>query len=609
MQVPSRRSIAPLMLAVFVFAIGSPVAHAQRTPPSEWKWVDENIAKGCQHATLFSKSMQRDIGYSIYLPPSYEKSAKRRYPVVYYLHGASGSESSSREFAWAVQQGIADEVIEDTIYVFPNGGHYSGYRDWKDENVKAETWIIRELIPHIDATYRTHSTREKRALCGWSMGGGGSLRFLTKYPDMFCAAATLGAALNMRGSDPEDSATFHAKKNADKLRGRTGIWMAVGEDDRLKAGNESLSATLKNLKIDHSLTIHPETGHNLGQMSAKFHRDIVLMLNRHLTGKGKKDVDQKLKGDDRVERDSPDDAILVANGKRDIRVHDPSSIVRCGDDYWMFSTGTGVKSWRSKDLQEWRSGPRVFPTMPDWVRDVVPTQRGHFWAPDIIRLNDRYLLYYSVSSFGSNTSAIALASTPTLNPDDDAFEWTDHGIVTRSSKSDNYNAIDPAVIMTDDGKLWMSFGSFWSGLKLLQLDPTTGKRIDGDDTLHSIAQYKAIEAPHIFHNGGFYYLFVNWDRCCRGVDSTYNIRVGRSESITGPYIDRDGVDLGKGGGTMFLETDGPFIGPGHANILREGDDYWFSCHFYDGTQRGRSKFAIRPLAWEKDGWPKLPEQP
>lgn len=267
----------------------SAVVHAQRTSPSEWKWVDTNIAKGCQHATLFSMSMNREIGYSIYLPPSYEGSPKRRYPVVYYLHGASGSESSSREFAWAVQKGISEGVIEDTIYVFPNGGHYSGYRDWEDGSVKAETWIIRELIPHIDATYRTLATRNKRALCGWSMGGGGSLRFLMKYPDTFCAAATMSAALNMRGSNSADSATAHAKKNADKLRGRTGIWMAVGEDDRLKSGNESFSKTLKELGIDHSLIVHPETSHNLGHMSAKFHRDIVLMLNQQLTAPPDKD--------------------------------------------------------------------------------------------------------------------------------------------------------------------------------------------------------------------------------------------------------------------------------------------------------------------------------
>lgn len=300
-----RRTIVPLMMAAYAILIGSPVAEAQRTPPSKWKWVDKNIAKGCQHATLFSDSMQREIGYSIYLPPSYKTSSNRRYPVVYYLHGASGSESSSREFAWAVQKGIAEGVISESIYVFPNGGHYSGYRDWDDGTVMAETWIIRELIPHIDANYRTIATRDKRALCGWSMGGGGSLRFLTKYPDMFCAAATLGAALNMRGSNPKDSATAHAKKNVDKLQGRTGIWMAVGEEDRLKAGNEAFAATLKELGIEHSLIVHPETGHNLGHMSAKFHRDIVLMLDQNLTGKGGNPEGNKTAGDVRIIRDQP----------------------------------------------------------------------------------------------------------------------------------------------------------------------------------------------------------------------------------------------------------------------------------------------------------------
>ncbi len=140
---------------------------------------------------------------------------------------------------------------------------------------------------------------------------------------------------------------------------------------------------------------------------------------------------------------------------------------------------------------------------------------------------------------------------------------------------------------------------------MMPLDPSTGKRIGGDVALHSIAYYSEIEAPHIYYHDGYYYLFVNWDRCCRGVESTYNIRIGRSKTITGPYLDRDGVDLAKGGGTMFLETDGPFIGPGHANILKDGHRFWFSCHYYDATERGRSMFAIRPLEWKNDGWPKL----
>lgn len=295
--------------------------------------------------------------------------------------------------------------------------------------------------------------------------------------------------------------------------------------------------------------------------------------------------------------------LLSMRGKRDIGVHDPSSIVKCNGEYWFFSTGTGVSSWRSTDLQNWQRGPRVFPEIPNWVKDVVPEQRGHFWAPDIIQLNDRYLLYYSVSSFGKNTSAIALASTPTLNPDDPAFVWTDEGIVIQSNSSDDFNAIDPAVIRTQQGDLWMSFGSFWSGLKLIKLDPQSGKRSAEDTTLRSIANYRQIEAPHIYQHDEWFYLFVNWGKCCSGVDSTYNIRVGRSRSITGPYLDKEGVDLANGGGTLLLGSEGPFIGPGHANLLHDNDRYLLSCHYYDGTERGRSMLSIQELSWSEEGWP------
>lgn len=297
--------------------------------------------------------------------------------------------------------------------------------------------------------------------------------------------------------------------------------------------------------------------------------------------------------------------LLSLRGKRDVGVHDPSSFVKCGSEYWFFSTGTGVSSWRSNDLQSWQRGPQVFPNIQDWVTDVVPGQRGHLWAPDVLQFGDRYLLYYSVSSFGRNTSAIALASTPTLNPDDPAFGWTDHGIVIQSSGNDDFNAIDPAVVRTESGELWMSFGSFWSGLKLIKLDPQSGKRSADDATLYSIASYRQIEAPHIYEHDGWFYLFVNWGKCCSGVDSTYNIRVGRSRAITGPYLDKDGVDLASGGGTLLLGSEGPFIGPGHANVAREGNRFLFSCHYYDGTERGRSMLSIQELSWSKDGWPLL----
>lgn len=304
-----------------------------------------------------------------------------------------------------------------------------------------------------------------------------------------------------------------------------------------------------------------------------------------------------------TDRDPADAAKLRAAGAIDLRVHDPSTLVRCGDEFWFFYTGRGVPSFRSKDLKTWTAGPRVFEQSPAWVAEAVPENRNsHFWAPDIIRVGERYLLYYSVSSFGKNTSTIALATNATLDPAAAGFKWIDEGPVIRSAPSDKFNAIDPAVIF-DEGKLWLSFGSFWSGLKLVELDPKTGRRIAPDSPLHALAHAAQIEAAFIHRRDAHYYLFVNHGWCCRNVNSTYNIRVGRAEKITGPYLDRDGRDLMQAGGTLVLETDGPFIGPGHAGIIAVDGREWFSCHFYDGTQRGRSGFALRPLTWDVDGWP------
>lgn len=298
--------------------------------------------------------------------------------------------------------------------------------------------------------------------------------------------------------------------------------------------------------------------------------------------------------------------VLAAHGKRQARMHDPSSLVRCGDTWWIFCTGRLVSSWHSEDLVEWERGPSVFSEMPAWVRDVVPDQRGHFWAPDIIHLADRYLLYYSVSSFGKNTSAIALATATTLDPDDDAYGWSDRGIVIATNSSDRFNAIDPAVIRTESGDLWMAFGSFWSGLHLLELDPATGLRADPTAEPVPLAWNDTIEAAHLHERNGWFYLFLNHGTCCRGVESTYDIRVGRSRTITGPYLDRDGIDLREGGGTLLLGSRGPFIGPGHANVTRRPEGDLLHCHFYDATERGRSFLAMLPLTWTSEGWPALP---
>ena len=203
------------------------------------------------------------------------------------------------------------------------------------------------------------------------------------------------------------------------------------------------------------------------------------------------------------------------------------------------------------------------------------------------------------------TSAIGLATNPTLDPDDPAYHWTDQGFVVRTQDGDGYNAIDPSVFHDSDGSLWLTFGSYWSGIKLIQLDPQTGKRIAPDSKMFSLAYNESIEASYLCRHDDYYYLFVNWGSCCQGPKSTYNIRIGRSKTVTGPYLDKAGVDMLHSGGSLFLATtNGPLIGPGHAGTLNAQGKNWFTSDF-EGDLRmdGRATLAIMPLRWNADGWP------
>ncbi len=295
---------------------------------------------------------------------------------------------------------------------------------------------------------------------------------------------------------------------------------------------------------------------------------------------------------------------VVQLGSRGVRAHDPSTIIPCGDEYWIFSTGRGIRSLHSRNLIQWDQGPAVFENAPQWNAEVVPGTRPlNYWAPDVIRIGDRYLLYYSVSVYGKNTSAIGLATNATLDPGDPKFKWNDQGVVISCSGKENYNTIDPSVLLDRDGKLWMAFGSYWSGIKLIELDPKTGKRTAPDSQMYSLAHAHEIEASCIYRHGDDYFLFVNWGLCCRGVNSTYNIRVGRSQKITGPYLDKDGKDMLHGGGTLFAESAGAFIGPGHAGLFEQDGHTYMSMHFYDGTHFGAGTLAIRQIQWDESGWP------
>ncbi|MBW3636823.1 MAG: arabinan endo-1,5-alpha-L-arabinosidase, partial [Armatimonadetes bacterium] len=292
------------------------------------------------------------------------------------------------------------------------------------------------------------------------------------------------------------------------------------------------------------------------------------------------------------------------------RAHD-AVIMREGDDFYLFSTGRGVSVRRSTNFQHWGSRESVLSEPPAWCEQLVPGNRGFFWAPDIAFFGGRWHLYYSVSTFGSNRSAIGLATNVTLDSQHSNYEWRDEGMVCQSHREDGWNAIDPNVLFDAQGRLWMALGSFWDGIKLRRLDEITGKLSDEDTTLHSLARRPrtpeiqgSVEAPFIVRRGEFYILFVSFDFCCRGVDSTYNIRVGRARDITGPYLDRDGTALLEGGGTLVRQSDARWRGPGHNSVFhdRNGAD-WLIYHAYDAENGGASRLRVEKLGWDEDGWP------
>jgi arabinan endo-1,5-alpha-L-arabinosidase len=300
-------------------------------------------------------------------------------------------------------------------------------------------------------------------------------------------------------------------------------------------------------------------------------------------------------------------------------VHDPV-IAREGDRYYLFSTGLGpgrgrlIASRISSDLANWTEAGPVFEQMPACGAQAIPGATN-LWAPDISFVNGRWRLYYSVSTFGSNRSAIGLATNTTLDPKAPNYAWRDEGMVVMSTEKDDFNAIDPNFMQDRDGRHWLSLGSFWTGLKLFALDPKTGKPVGPKVKRYDIARRPAphgapapVEAPFIIDHGGWYWLLASYDYCCKGAASTYYTVVGRSKVVTGPYRGRDGSSMLEGGGTVLLRADLPekqrFRGPGHPGAFQDRSGTWhIAYHAYDRENKGAPTLRIAPIRWGADGWP------
>jgi arabinan endo-1,5-alpha-L-arabinosidase len=301
---------------------------------------------------------------------------------------------------------------------------------------------------------------------------------------------------------------------------------------------------------------------------------------------------------------------------RETPVHDPV-MIKQGNKYYLFCTGSGMQVFSSRDMKNWKREAPVFSKTPGWVARAIPGFRGsNMWAPDITYYNGTYYLYYSVSAFGKNTSCIGLATNKTLDSASADFKWQDNGKVVQSVPGrDLWNAIDPNLVIDDNKTPWLLFGSFWDGMKMVKLNDdlasiaqpeqwySVARRPRDFNTPDTSAGNAAIEGPFIFKKGKYYYLFISCDYCCRGERSDYKVVVGRSENATGPFLDKNGVDLARNGGSVVVQGDNKeWFGVGHNAAYTFDNKDYIIYHGYDAKDRGRSKLIIQDLKWEDD-WP------
>lgn len=289
-------------------------------------------------------------------------------------------------------------------------------------------------------------------------------------------------------------------------------------------------------------------------------------------------------------------------------VEDPS-IFHQGSAWYVFSSDLNSPSGHlaircSTDKVNWNQCGFVFAQVPQWIeqRFISPV---NLRSPEVSYFNGIYHLYYAASDAGTNHSVIALATNTTLDSTDPAYQWVDQGEVMESNPGDDFNAIDPSVLVDGDGSIWLTFGSYWTGIKQRLLDSTTGLLSSADSIEYALAERpgsSAVEAASLVQRNGFYYLFVSFGQCCQGVNSTYRIMYGRATSIHGPYRAQDNAPMLMGGATELLTGNGQWAGPGGQSVLIDplgGDTIVF--HAY-AIPDGSPWLHVNSLLWPDD-WP------
>lgn len=555
----------------------------------------------------------KDIWGKAYIPNTEEV----RKPMVVMAHGYNSSHYEPRDFA----ESLAMRGVASYIFDFCGGGNHS-----KSDGVTTEMTVFTEK-ENVEDIAREVKTWEfvdssRMALLGCSQGGLVAALTTAQNPDMFKSLILVYPALGIPATAPAQLSRFDADggKPQDVMGMKLGrcyyeaingmnildsipaykgnVFIVYGDKDPVTAGG-MMDEAAKRYDNCESLVV---PGGTHGFPDYRHHEQATAGI-----------VDFALKS-----LAKPRGRFHYTFDSTNPDVHDPVMAYEDGV-YYMFTTGFGIGLMSSTDLINWKQEKAPLDPIPAWASEPVPAYNGHTWAPDIIKVGDRWYLYYSCSTFYKNISVIGVATNKTLNPESPDYKWEDLGLVIQSRPGVNdWNAIDPNIILDKKGNPWMTFGSFWDGIQLVQLkkdmktpvgEPKTiARRRNPESVAHlqETANNNAIEAPFITYHDGYYYLFVSYDFCCKGLSSNYKTAVGRSKKVTGPYLDKEGKDMAATGGTVIAGESENYSGVGHCSVYKFGDKWYIAAHGYDKKRRGASKLFLREIEW-KDGWPVIKE--
>ena len=292
--------------------------------------------------------------------------------------------------------------------------------------------------------------------------------------------------------------------------------------------------------------------------------------------------------------------------KGNLNAHDPV-MIRQGGTYYVFTTGRGISIKTSTDRINWKNAGRVFDSLnlPAWRKTDIPEQDGSLWAPDIHFSNGKYYLYYSVSAWMNFNSSIGLATNITLDKGDPAYKWVDEGqVISFKNGGEGVNVIDPNIFIDKDGKKWLVYGSYKAGLRMAELDFITGKLKTDPPQLTTLTTSLG-EGVFILKGPEYYYIFASRGRCCAGINSTYQVVMGRAKNVQGPYLNKQGESWIDNKYSLLLAGDSSEPGRGHNGFFTEHDTTFMVYHAYTRSQNGASLLNIKPMYIDEDGWPSM----